>query len=147
MTSIGEAERRRLDPLSLPDPRAFSRWRELQKMGAQKFEEGTYREEKIKMQEALGHPDLTDEQRVEAMTEAIDEAEAAVGYRASGVHEHWTARTVEQRDLLQEQLASRKALQGGIKAMVGPAYTPPPQPKQPSLYQWHVCAQAWKLFR
>ena len=27
MTSIGEAERRRLDPLSLPDPRAFSRWR------------------------------------------------------------------------------------------------------------------------
>lgn len=117
MTSIGEAERRRLDPLSLPDPRAFSRWRELQKMGAQKFEEGTYREEKIKMQEALGHPDLTDEQRVEAMTEAIDEAESAVGYRASGVHEHWTARTVEQRDLLQEQLASRKALQGGIKAI------------------------------
>ena len=28
MASIREAERRRLDPLSLPDPRAFSRWRD-----------------------------------------------------------------------------------------------------------------------
>ena len=117
MTSIGEAERRRLDPLSMPDPRAFTRWRELQKMGAQKFEEGTYREEKVKMQEALGHPDLTDEQRVEAMTEAIDEAEAAVGFHASGVHEYWTARTIEKRDLLQEQLACIKALRGAIKAI------------------------------